>query len=108
MSRIRVVFPSPFGPMSPTLSPSDRVKEIFSSRGAPAKPKDIFSAEMSIFSFLPCLIRTFLRRMKGMKYQDKLERIRALEAELSFADPTRAAKLTRELVRLKAEVFRGS
>lgn len=46
--------------------------------------------------------------MKGMKYQDKLERIRALEAELSFADPTRAAKLTRELVRLKAEVFRGS
>ena len=31
----------------------------------------------------------------------------ALEAELSAADPTRAAKLTKELVRLKSSAFRA-
>ena len=45
-----------------------------------------------------------------MRYKDTayaLERIRALEAELAAADPTRAAKLTKELVRLKASAFRA-
>ena len=43
-----------------------------------------------------------------MKHKDmkRLERVRILESELSYADPTRAAALTRELARLKAEVFR--
>lgn len=41
-----------------------------------------------------------------MEYNAKIQRVRRLEAELAFADPERAAKLTREIVRLKAEAFR--
>ena len=41
-----------------------------------------------------------------MKEQEKtFKRIRALEEELSFANPKRAAKITSELVRLKSAVF---
>lgn len=46
-------------------------------------------------------------RYKDTAYALERERIRALEAELSAADPTRAAKLTKELVRLKASAFRA-
>lgn len=35
----------------------------------------------------------------------KLQKIRKMEAEISFASPKRAAKLTSEIVRLKATVF---
>ena len=52
----------------------------------------------------------FLTQDKAMRYKDTayaLERIRALESELSAANPTRAAKLTKELVRLKASAFRA-
>ena len=40
-----------------------------------------------------------------MKYIPQLEKIRLLEMELAAADPDRAAKLTREIVRLKAAAF---
>ena len=40
-----------------------------------------------------------------MKYNPQLEKIRLLETELAAADPDRAAKLTREIVRLKAAAF---
>ena len=40
-----------------------------------------------------------------MKYNLQLEKIRLLETELAAADPDRAAKLTREIVRLKAAAF---
>ena len=42
----------------------------------------------------------------AMKPIKRLEKIRRLENELSFADPSRAAKLTRALVRLKAGLFK--
>lgn len=41
-----------------------------------------------------------------MEYSARLDKIRRLEEELLAADPDRAAKLTREIVRLKAEAFR--
>ncbi len=41
-----------------------------------------------------------------MDYRKKLERVRRLEEEIASADPARAARLTREIVRLKAAVFR--
>lgn len=37
--------------------------------------------------------------------QKILRKIRSSEAELAFATPTRAAKLTSKIVRLKATVF---
>lgn len=43
-----------------------------------------------------------------MNYRKKLEKVRRLERELTFADPARAARLTREIVHLKDAVFRGS
>ena len=41
-----------------------------------------------------------------MDYRKKLERVRRLEEEIASADPARVARLTREIVRLKAAVFR--
>jgi len=43
-----------------------------------------------------------------MKQKDRkkiLRKIRRLEAEIAFASPKRTAKITSELVRLKATVF---
>jgi hypothetical protein len=37
--------------------------------------------------------------------QRKLKKLRRMEAEIAYANPTRAAKLTTEIVRLKANVF---
>lgn len=42
-----------------------------------------------------------------MEKFERLRRIRALEEELSQADPKRAATLSREIARLKAEAFRS-
>ncbi len=42
-----------------------------------------------------------------MDYRKTLERIRRLESEIAYADPARAAHLTREIVHLKNAVFRG-
>jgi hypothetical protein len=39
------------------------------------------------------------------KQKRKMQEIRQKEAELAFASPRRAAKLTSEIVRLKATVF---
>ena len=39
------------------------------------------------------------------KQKSMLEKIRQKEEELAFASPRRAAKLTSEIVRLKATVF---
>ena len=42
----------------------------------------------------------------GMEKQKKImQKIRAMEAELAYATPTRAKRLTSEIVRLKATVF---
>ena len=43
--------------------------------------------------------------MENEKIRKTLKRIREKEAELAFASPKRAAKLTSEIVRLKATVF---
>ena len=44
MRRIRVVFPAPSGPSSPTISPADRRKETSSTaaNGTPAESGNIF------------------------------------------------------------------
>lgn len=43
--------------------------------------------------------------MKGKDTKKILRKIRRLEAELAYATPKRTAKITSELVRLKAIVF---
>ena len=43
--------------------------------------------------------------MKNKSVEQTMQRIRRLESEMAFASPKRAAKLTSELVRLKATVF---
>ena len=39
------------------------------------------------------------------KQKRRLKRLREKEAELAFASPRKAAKLTSEIVRLKASIF---
>ena len=43
-----------------------------------------------------------------MDYRKTLERIRRLESEIAYADPARAAHLTREIVHLKMPSFAGT
>ncbi len=45
--------------------------------------------------------------MEKSKREKILRRIRQMELEISYAPPPRAAKLTSEIVRLKATVFDG-
>ena len=49
ISRISVVFPSPFPPTTPARSPSFSVKQSPSKRGSPAYPKFKFSAVINIY-----------------------------------------------------------
>ena len=37
--------------------------------------------------------------------EKKLKKLRRMEAEIAYANPTRSAKLATEIVRLKANVF---
>ena len=41
-----------------------------------------------------------------MDYRKKLQKVRRLEGEMAPASPAKAARLTREIVRLKDAVFR--
>ncbi len=45
--------------------------------------------------------------MRKEKRKKTLQRIREMEIEISYASPARAARLTSEIVRLKATVFDG-
>ena len=83
---------------------------MFSSNEPPLKPKDKLSAEINIRKALQStkngIKNAFLRKIRVMKNRKKLlEQIRRWEAELVYATPSRAAKLTGKIVKGKAEVF---